>query len=247
MRDDQLRAFGFFDTPIKLSFYLNILSIFFFLSFLYLKNSLFRIATLVILIINFIGIYLTQTRAGILGLFIGLFSLLFYKNYKKIRFIYLPPFILAIFTFISFTFLWHTDLSIQGRIKQHLILLEENFFLKAYGLGNVGPKYGIISADSNILNSIFTFNAIGALFYMFIFILVINELSEIYLKNLGKKGIYIKPEVKIITETSIALSSAIIYWSFFHNFIGSFIMYIWTILIGISINKLLITYRRYMQ
>jgi hypothetical protein len=137
IRDDKLRASGFFISPLIQSTLLGLVSLYLLVSCLSgaeQKNLVFKC---LLLAVNLYGIYLCRTRIGTFILAIGLilaFGVVFYDKLKYFHSFGFTFFLIFV-TFFSLLFGLTSDPSALGRIPQYLFL-KENFQFFGFGFGH---------------------------------------------------------------------------------------------------------------
>ncbi|RCW30039.1 oligosaccharide repeat unit polymerase [Marinilabilia salmonicolor] len=209
IRDNKLRATSFYVSPLIFSMVQGLFFLLSFFNFLF-KKKIAKVIYLLLSLFFGYGIYLSNTRIGIIMLFIGIFCglLIYYFPKIKISFVILVPILGVLFTFLMLIFGVVGDLSALGRLKQYvdLYLL---FTPLGYGLADlkVTTYY-----DSWYISILFLFG-IFALIYILVHYLLINELFS-------KKINFADIHEQIIWYTTVSYAFSFIYIFAFQYTIG---------------------------
>jgi hypothetical protein len=186
IRNEGLRATGFFISPLIQSAILGFVSLISLSFVLEKKGTLVtRLPYLLIAILLVGGLYLCRTRIGwiiLSGGFIQWLSLQFFNRNRFYNPFYLPAF----FVILTFTWLlsgFSSDPSANGRLDQYAFCFE-NFKFLGYGFGHV---FTITLFDSLIISSALLFG-IFSIFYLMIPIGVCYFISQIPLNRTNYKN-----------------------------------------------------------
>lgn len=236
IRDGALRSTGFFDTSIQNSIFFGFCTLIFYLLMKYSRKLVTVFLFFIVTILSVLGIYMTHTRIGWIIFLLGVVMSFFIKK-TKLYFSFLFTGLSISFVFLYILF-FYDEPSAKGRILQYLILYEKikdnpSLLFLGFGFGKVGPKYNYIAADSAILEIIYTFGLIGALFYFYIFIKIFKNkiLSNFSSYYTCKNNIY------PLLVFSYLFFFLLIFISFFHSIHGKVVIYIFILLISIAVAK----------
>lgn len=157
-REGRVRAPSFFDGPINASLFYSYVFCFFYCQ----KTSLFKKVSR--LILPSIGIYLSNTRIGIvvIALFIVLY---FFKNWR-LRFLCTIPLLAIAFTILSLVFGYYEEASALGRIVQYANFFSD-FNIVGLGLAN---EEALVKYDSFFISLFLAMGFVSFLFYYFFYL-----------------------------------------------------------------------------
>lgn len=206
VRENKIRATSFFVSPIIFAQFLGVLGAIFMAKLAYSRKKLLNV---IILMITFYGIYLSQVRAGLIFYFIS-FLVIFLNKRLKLNnlFILGIPLVMVFITFIGLIVFRVGDSSSLGRLTQYSRLFSE---FKVLGDG-LGSNLASISFDSLVISVFLAFGVLALLYYK-LHLTIINEL-----KNLSAT---IDLRKKYLGIGLISCYAAYTYVAFFHFSLGS--------------------------
>lgn len=190
------RMAGVFANPLTLGYYLILPIVFLFLPIDIIKRKKF------ILIFLIFGLFLTETRAAIIGTIIGIF--LFYEELKRLLVFKIKKeflvFLVIIFIFLISMLLFSPTKNLivntvtmrEGRIIGHIEALRislknisETFFVgKGFGLaggwGTVLGSKNVGAGESTYFSIIYQIGGIGLIIFLIWWFSIVIQLREIY-------------------------------------------------------------------
>ncbi|MFN8575918.1 MAG: hypothetical protein U0354_03600 [Candidatus Sericytochromatia bacterium] len=242
VRNDKVRATGFFSSPLEYSLTL----VFFLYINLYYILADSKWLNKIFFVLNFIfissAIYVSQVRTSFLTFFMGgLVFLFIYSNRVKLKYksfiaLFTPiSYVILTFVYLSFNISdFLKDPSSLGRITQYIEafeLLTSKF--GGIGFGNVGPK-GEYGFDSNVLVSLMAFGWLGGIIYNFIYLYIyIKLISYISTVKLYSKDI----NFNVLYFSILSYYSCFIYFFAFQYTLSFALQYLIMIISAVLISR----------
>lgn len=230
VRDDQLRATGFFVSPLIYSSFLGYTSLILLYYILFSKIKK-RIWFFFLFVFILYGQYIARTRIGLVNFGVGIIStfLIYYKPYISLRKIVYIPIVLIVLTFIGLITGLTSDPSALGRLVQYTSI-PDNF--KVTGLG-FGDPLTTVFFDSWYISALLLF---GLLFpiYVYLHILLLKKIHP-YVSFYKTDLVSIHEKVFFFANYGFFIS--FIYMFAFQYILGSATIYIFYIMIFLIISK----------
>lgn len=230
IRNDQLRATGFFVSPLIYSSFLGYTSLILLYYFIF-SGLQKKIWFAIVFALIFYGQHIARTRIGLVNFGVGILStfLVYYKPGISLRKIILIPLSLIILTFIGLITGLTSDPSALGRLVQYATI-PENF--KIAGLG-FGAPLTTVFFDSWYISALLLFGLFFPI-YLYLHILLLRKIHpyvSFYKTNL------VSIHEKVFFFANYGFFISFIYMFAFQYILGSATIYVFYVMIFLIISK----------